>query len=82
MANQKWDRYMSEIERLYIHENQTLEDVMSYMETQHSWKKRQAQFTMFCCIAADWRLARHHTLDNSTNGGLENTPSPEMMNGS
>ncbi|GLA70058.1 hypothetical protein AtubIFM55763_010960 [Aspergillus tubingensis] len=43
MANQKWDLYKSEIERLYIHENQKLEDVMSYMETQHSWKKRQAQ---------------------------------------
>ncbi|BCS03655.1 uncharacterized protein AKAW2_70533S [Aspergillus luchuensis] len=45
MANQKWDRYMSEIERLYIHENQTLEDVMSYMETQHSWKKSKASYT-------------------------------------
>ena len=82
MANQTWDIYKSEIERLYIHENQKLEDVMSYMETQHSWKKGQAQFTMLYSIAADWGLARHHTLDNSINGGLESTPSPETMNGS
>ncbi|PYH35583.1 ankyrin [Aspergillus neoniger CBS 115656] len=35
MANQKWDLYKGEIERLYIHEDQKLEDVMSFMETQH-----------------------------------------------
>ncbi|PWY69945.1 ankyrin [Aspergillus eucalypticola CBS 122712] len=45
MANQKWDIYKSEIEQLYIHENQKLEDVMSYMEIQHSWKKSKAAYT-------------------------------------
>ncbi|GLA25592.1 hypothetical protein AnigIFM63326_002333 [Aspergillus niger] len=58
MANQQWDTYKSEIERLYIHENRKLEDVMSYMETQHSWKKRQAHFTRLPNIAADQKFSK------------------------
>ncbi|GKZ61170.1 hypothetical protein AnigIFM49718_007876, partial [Aspergillus niger] len=58
MANQQWDTYKSEIERLYTHENRKLEDVMSYMETQHSWKKRQAHFTMFPNIVADQKFSK------------------------
>lgn len=53
MANQKWDLYKGEIERLYIHEDQKLEDVMSFMETQHLWKKRQARSIKLSNIAAD-----------------------------
>ncbi|GKZ16464.1 hypothetical protein AbraIFM66951_007148 [Aspergillus brasiliensis] len=45
MASQKWDLYRSEIERLYLYENRSLEDVMSYMETQHSWRKSKASYT-------------------------------------
>ncbi|RDK44378.1 ankyrin [Aspergillus phoenicis ATCC 13157] len=45
MANQQWDTYKSEIERLYIHENRKLKDVMSNMKTQHSWEKSKASYT-------------------------------------
>ncbi|OJJ71728.1 hypothetical protein ASPBRDRAFT_177385 [Aspergillus brasiliensis CBS 101740] len=45
MASQQWDLYRSEIERLYLYENRSLEDVMSYMETQHSWRKSKASYT-------------------------------------
>ena len=58
MANQQWDTYKSEIERLYTYENRKLEDVMSYMETQHSWKKRQAQFTRLPNNVADQKFSK------------------------
>lgn len=58
MANRQWDLYKSEIEWLYIHENQKLEDVMSYMEAQHSWKRRQACLTRICNIAADQKYSK------------------------
>ncbi|KAI2882794.1 hypothetical protein CBS76997_3902 [Aspergillus niger] len=58
MANQQWDTYKSEIERLYIHENRKLKDVMSYMKTQHSWEKRQVRFTRLINFAADQKYSK------------------------
>ncbi|KAI3006407.1 hypothetical protein CBS147346_3698 [Aspergillus niger] len=58
MANQQWDTYKSEIERLYIYENRKLEDVMSYMESQHSWNKRQAHFTRLPNIVVDQKFSK------------------------
>ncbi|KAL4798751.1 ankyrin [Aspergillus venezuelensis] len=56
MANQQWDLYKSEIERLYIHENKTLEVVMSYMETQYSWKRSKASYTR---KLNEWRFEKN-----------------------
>lgn len=41
MAEPGWDLYKPEIERLYIHENKTRDEVMSFMVTAFSWNKRQ-----------------------------------------
>lgn len=41
MADPGWDNYKSEIERLYIHENMTRDEVVDFMATKHSWVKRQ-----------------------------------------
>ncbi|KAJ5730116.1 ankyrin [Penicillium malachiteum] len=39
-----WDVYKSEIERLYIHENKTREEVMGFMTTKYCWNKRDDQW--------------------------------------
>jgi hypothetical protein len=40
MAGPGWDFYKAEIERLYIYENKTREEVMSFMATEHFWNRR------------------------------------------
>ncbi|CAG8375548.1 unnamed protein product [Penicillium salamii] len=39
MADPGWDNYKSEIERLYIHENMTRDEVVDFMATKHSWSQ-------------------------------------------
>lgn len=40
MADAEWNLHKAEIERLYVHENMTRDEVMEYMAANHSWKKR------------------------------------------
>ncbi|CAG8057753.1 unnamed protein product [Penicillium salamii] len=45
MADPEWDDYKTEIERLYIHENKTRDEVVDVMATEHSWKRSRAQYS-------------------------------------
>lgn len=43
MADPGWNFHKAEIERLYVQENHTRDEVMNYMATNHSWKKRSVE---------------------------------------
>ncbi|KAJ5387341.1 ankyrin [Penicillium cosmopolitanum] len=56
MADPGWDLYKSEIERLYIHENKTRDEVMSFMATEYSWNKSGAVYSK---KFKEWGLRKH-----------------------
>ncbi|KAJ5732800.1 ankyrin [Penicillium malachiteum] len=56
MENSGWDVHKSEIERLYICENKTREEVRTFMATKYSWKKSLAQYSR---MFNKWRFRKH-----------------------
>ncbi|KAJ5640408.1 ankyrin [Penicillium herquei] len=56
MDNPGWDVYKSEIERLYVHENKTREEVRTFMATEYSWKKSLAQYSR---MFNQWGFRKH-----------------------
>ncbi|KAK1144989.1 hypothetical protein N8T08_004704 [Aspergillus melleus] len=47
MAHAVWESYRLELERLYIHENQQLPQVMEYMESKYGFSERKSQYEKY-----------------------------------
>ncbi|GLA48563.1 hypothetical protein AnigIFM63604_004081 [Aspergillus niger] len=62
MADAIWDSYRSELERLYIHENQKLGEVREYMRTKYGFDERKSQYEKYF---RRWGLRKNHPLTPS-----------------